>query len=144
MDQLNQNYQDLLEDYGELLADYRLINGPVSEFDTINDFQIELNVNKTIYSYTDSLFGDVSIYYTNGTAFQGTFYINMFFVEGGGMSTTTYEINGHGDFIVEPPYSFYYGPGKYTITIGGINNLDGYVVVTWEEMNEINVTVEAK
>ena len=144
LDELNQNYQNLIENYDELLADFRLINGPVSKFDTIDDIEIELSVNQTIYSYTDPIFGNLSVYYTNGTAFQGTFFLAIF-CDGGGASTAgTFEVNGHGDFIVEPPYSFNSGPGSYTIRLGEISNTAGYSVASFNELSGISVTVEAK
>ncbi|MDG6223471.1 MAG: hypothetical protein IAX21_09630 [Candidatus Bathyarchaeota archaeon] len=144
LDELNQNYQDLIEDYDKLLADYRLINGPVSEFDTIDDFEIELYVNKTIYSYTDPIFGNLSVYYTNGTAFQGSFFLAIFYEGGGASSSGMFEVNGDGEFIVEPPYSFNSGPGDYTIHIGQLLNVDGYSVAVWDELQLIVVRVEAK
>ncbi|MCW4022781.1 MAG: hypothetical protein ACOWW1_06655 [archaeon] len=147
LNDLNQNYQDLLEEYDELLADYKLINAPARKFATIDDFQIELSVNKTIHSYTDSIHGSASIYYLNGTAFHGHFTISIdsLFGELGGVSIGEhFEVNGVGDFFVAPPDSFYYGPGNYSIHISQILDPDGYFITGWNDLNDISVLVEAK
>jgi archaellum component FlaC len=143
LNELNQNYQDLLDDYDELLADYELITSPATVFETIDDFEIELNLNKRIYDYTEPLSGNVSIYYTNGTAFQGTFSISMYHEDGGGMASTRFDVNGYGDFIIEAPQSFYYGPGEYTVQIMQLNNLDGYIIIDWEALADTEILVVA-
>ena len=149
--QLNEKTQDYIElqqDYDDLLSDYTLINGPASTFDTIDDLEITLITDRTIYDYTDSLSGNVSIYYVNGTAFEGTFKIGIdaeFGTAGGVTIGTDFDVNGDGDFIVNPPNSFKYGPGTYSVYLVIIENLDGYIVASGHELSDnIRVLVEAK
>jgi hypothetical protein len=59
------------------------------------------------------------------------------------MSSGEFEVNGYGDFIVEPPYSFHYGPGEYTIQIMFIKNFDGYVLADLDELSDTGISVVA-
>ena len=145
---LESEITQLQQDYDELVSDYNMINAPASSFDTIDDFEIELNTDRTIYSYTDSIYGNVSINYMNGTVFEGTFNIGInpeFGTSGGITLGPDFYIHGVGDFVAEPPLSFKYGPGVYSVYVVRIDNLDGYIVASGHELsNNIRVTVEAK
>ena len=145
--QLNDIYVELFQKYEDLLFHYNLINGPASNFTTIKDLQITFTTERTIYPYQDTLSGNVTITYLDGTAFNGKFGIRIHpeFGGYGDVETgTIYAVNGYGEFLIPPPYSFNYGPGNYSIYLGRIHTVDDYVVAAGHELDETAVQVEAK
>lgn len=144
---LNQSYLEIIEEYEDLLFQYNLLNSPESAFTTFEDLQITFSVHRTTYHYQDPISGNVSITYLNGTAFKGQFGIGIYAEFGGygGIEMgTRYYVDGYGEFLVEPPLSFNYGPGIYTVYLGSIENLDCYTVAGGNEFDRPRVQVEAK
>lgn len=142
---LNSSYLELVAEYDDLLFHYDLVNGPVSSFDSVGDLQITFATSRTVYYYQDSLSGNITISYLNGTAFDGNFDIHISCDAGGYTFFLSYEIaNGYGEFLINPPKAFHYGPGIYTVFIYGITNHDGFKVATFSELADLSVQVEAK
>jgi len=145
-DSLNATYVEMLQQYKDLLFHYNLINGPASNFTTIEDLQITFTTHRTTYYYKDPISGNVTITYLNGTAL-GKFGIRIQPEFGGYGAIETgaiYDVNGYGEFLLEPLHSFHYGPGIYTIYLGRIHTLDDYVVAVGHELDGTAVQVEAK
>jgi hypothetical protein len=127
---LNESNVELLLQYKDLLFHYNLINGPASNFTTIQDLQITLTLHRTTYYYKDPISGNVTITYLNGTPFEGSFYFSIFFVGGDGFSSHTpfNMVNGFKNVSYGPP-AFVSGPGTYIVQITAIYTIDGFAVV---------------
>ena len=140
---LNENYVELLQQYEDLLFHYNLINGPASNFTTIQDLQITLAVHRTSYYYKDPVSGNVTITYLNGTVFEGSFILYIRHLTKETMSTTaSILISGFTEFYLSPPV-FGFGPGNYTIGISSLSTTDGYIIESrWQVFP--SVQVEAK
>lgn len=140
---LNQSYAELSEKYEDLLFHYNLLNGPASNFTTIQDLQITLTTHQTTYYYMDSVSGNVTITYLNRTPFEGEFRLSIFLVNGGGVSGIPFDIrNGFAEFSYGPP-AFTYGPGTYSIKISWIYTIDGFVAADPNDAGLPEVLVEA-
>ena len=131
--------QDQLD---ELQSQLRILNAPVSSFTTINDLKITIATHKHVYSYKEPVSGNVTVYYLNGTAFKGSFIIYIECLGDGSGGTSSFPVEGYGEFHVKSP-AFMYGPGKYQIGISTLFDAEGFIIE-----NRINlfpyVEVEAK
>ena len=139
---LNENYQQLLSSYKELQKDYDMINGPTSKFASINDLDIEVTTDRTVYNYTDSVKGTLSIQYKDGSPFTGrvTFTVR----EGGSTTGWTQNINnGYLEYMLNQPV-FSYGPDQYTIGPSYIRTSDGFIVADPNDLENMVVQIEAK
>jgi len=134
-ERLNESFVELSQQYEDLLFHYNLINGPTSNFTTIQDLNITFTIHHTVYYYKDSVSGNITITYLNGTSFKGKFGIFVH-PEFGGYGMTSYPstpIDGSAEFYISPIDGFppfRYGPGNYTIGITRLETMDGYMVVT--------------
>ncbi len=119
------------------------IHKPVSNFTTVKDLNITLTIDRTIYYYKDSVSGNVTITYLNGTAFRGEFILYIRHLTKELMSTTAgIAIDGFTKFYLSPPV-FQFGPGNYTIGISSLSTADGYIIESrWQVFP--SVQVEAK
>lgn len=140
---LNESYTELQSQYEDLLFHYNLLNGPTSNLTNIQGLQITLTTHRTTYYYKDPVSGNVTMTYLNGTPFEGAFVLYVALI-GGGSSGAQFDIrNGFADFIYGPP-AFKWGPGTYSIKIGWIYTIDGFVVVDPNDAGLPEVLVEAK
>lgn len=144
---LNATYNDLLANYNsldtayeDLLFHYNLLNGPASNFTTIQDLQIAFTTHRTTYYYKDPISGNVTITYLNGTAFRGAFTLYIRHLTKEGMSTTAWiAIDGFTEYYLSPPV-FLYGPGNYTIGISSLSTADGYIIESrWNVFPSVQV-----
>lgn len=143
-DVLNTEYQELTIDYEELLTEYQFVNGPSSSFTTINDLEIELTIDKTVYSYTESISGTVSIYYKNGEPFKGKVSFSVTTL-GKGTLTLGYKpfVNGSVHYTTDTGV-FHWGPGDCTIKISNVYDEDGYVIAGGNDLDFTTLNLEAK
>ena len=140
--ELEQLYEGLQVDYETLFNDYKLLNSPVSNFTSVGDLDITIATYQEIYSYKDSISGNVTVYYHNGTAFEGAFIIYLRHVDSTA-TTRAFNVDGYGEFYVASPLSFIRGPGNYTIGICSLRTTDGYIIESkWRVFP--SVQVEAK
>ena len=140
---LNESYTKLQRQYEGLLFHYNLLNGPTSNFTTIQDLQITLRTHRTTYYYKDPLSGNVTMTYLNGTQFEGSFDLFVTLIGGGRSGARFYIKNGFADFVYGPP-AFIYGPGTYSVKIGWIFTIDGFVVADPNDAGLPEVHVEVK
>lgn len=141
---LNQSYVELLEKYEDLLSHYNLLNGPASNFTTIQDLQITFTTSRTTYYYKDPVSGNATITYLNGTPFEGSFVVGVAQSSGGSrIGWTFYLQNGFAKFDIESPV-FSWGPGTYIVKIYYIYTGDGFIVADPNTVGLPEVQVEAK
>lgn len=141
-DELTSQFQELSAIHEELLDDYELLNSPQSKFTTLSDLEITLTTDKTVYSYTDSISGNVSIYYKTGEPYEGSFELNMQW-EGANTGLGLFNINGDKSYSIMSPKSFPVGPDYYTITVAWLKDKDGYYVHTGR-IDSTAIILEAK
>jgi len=117
---------------------------PVSNFTTVKDLNITLCLHRTTYYYKDSVSGNVTITYLNGTGFEGIFSIYVVPIFGG-YGRTDYHSNpvvknGFAEFYLPSPV-FVYGPGNYTIGIADLSTVEGYVIAAnlWDPRVQVEV-----
>lgn len=147
--QLEETIASLRAEVEELRYRISLVNAPVSALVKGKDLIMTISLPYTVYSYRESvIYGNVTVVYVNGTAFEGMFsiYILPLF---GGWGMTNYPAvaltNGFGEFYLAstPGWPiFRYGPGKYRVGIAGLTTVEGYVI---PELGETPyVDIEAK
>jgi len=135
---LNSSYIDLETNFNELTKDYILVNGPLSTFTSFEDLDFTFSTDKSIYNYTESLSGNFSVYYKDGSPFVGRVKLYV-----GGSSGWSFNVNGEGYFFIESPV-FKYGPQKYDVGFYYLYDSDGFIVADAGQIRHIKVTVEAK
>jgi len=76
---------------------------PTSSFTSINDLEITLTTEKTIYNYTEPIRGTVTIYYKTGEPFKGTVQFSLKMDYFGSTSGYDHSINGERNYQIGPP-----------------------------------------
>ena len=141
--ELETTHNEFTQEYDDLLVQYQLVNSPASAYTDINDLEITLTTEKTIYNYTEPITGIVSIYYKTGEPFKGK--VEFSIKTGSHGATTGYQIsiNGESNYYFGLP-AFRYGPGIYTFQVGRIKDLQDYVIAGSTELTNTSIIIEAK
>ena len=145
MSGINTSYSLLRQEYEKLLSDYAMVNGPSSKMITLNDLEINLTTDRTIYNYTDAVEGTISIYYTSGEPFEGQIQFNILTNFGSSYRLSGFRHNIYGEtrFYLAPPV-FKWGPGEYTIGLFYVYDEGGFIIAGPNLLKDLRVNVEAK
>jgi hypothetical protein len=128
IDELEDNYSELEEAYNEVY------NPKESKFE-INDLEFELTILSDKYSDNVPIQGNVRIYYSDGSAFRGTYKLSLHkvYVAAGSISED-YDIRGATTYKWNNP--FVLGAGSYKLSLSDVKNQEGETVVTNSELRE--------
>ena len=138
--ELEEQISDLEDDYSDLLDTYNEIYNPLySEF-TTDELEIRFTVNNDVYSDNKPILGTVEIEYSDGTAFRGTFKLNLYkiFISAGSLSDE-FEIRGATAYNLNNP--FVLGPGSYKLTLSEIRDNQGELLVSNTDLKDYPIYV---
>ena len=138
--ELEEQISDLEDDYSDLLDTYNEIYNPLySEF-TTDELEIRFTVNNDVYSDNTPILGTVEIEYSDGTAFRGTFKLNLYkvFISAGSLSNE-FEIRGATAYNLNNP--FVLGPGSYKLTLSEIRDNQGELLVSNTDLKDYPIYV---
>ena len=128
-------YNQLNSEYEELSLAHEAIINPVSTYASINEFDIDFSLDQTVFNYRDSVSGSVSVFYIDGTPFDGYVWIGMRNM-GGGSALKKIHVVGNSTFTLNAPV-FRDGPWDgYKIGLWGIEDSEGYTLVRYEELED--------
>ena len=128
--------------YNSLLSKYNLINSPPSKFTNINDLDITLIADHSVYSYLDPINCTLKISLLNGQPYKGSvsFVLSM---EDNQIVGFYRKIDGETSINIEVP-AFRWGPGKYTLQLNTIYNVDGFVIASGDKLKDTSIELVAK
>jgi hypothetical protein len=141
LNDLNETYVELQRQYNDLIFHYNLLNQPALNFTTYADLEMEFALDYSTYYYQDSVSGNITVNYVNGTAFEGRVSLGFNLAGVGGVDFW-FDIQGFARFSLSPPV-FEYGPGMYTVTLWSLQTSAGYYI-NIPHANQPSITVEAK
>ena len=141
LEETNQSYQILEEMYLELLIEYNLRVLPESLSMIVNNLNVSITLNGTIFEHNKPLTGTVSINYLKGEPFLGkiSFWIRNEFLE---QLTPTDEqdIFGESEFSIYG--KFLWGAGRYSISLKEIIDVYGVTIATHNDLKDYKLYYE--
>jgi hypothetical protein len=128
--------------YNSLLSKYNLINSPPSKFTNIKDLDITLIADHSVYSYLDPINCTLKISLLNGELFKGSvsFVLSM---EDNQIVGFYRKIDGETSINIGVP-AFRWGPGKYTLQLNTIYNVDGFIIASGDKLKDTSIELVAK
>lgn len=120
---------DLQNEYYTLVDKYEEAYNPLYVSYTAEKLEINLTTTNDSYPENSAITGTVSISYTNGTAFEGSFKLTIYKVYvNSGTSSGEYSIDGETDYTWSSP--FVLGSGSYKLSISEIKDEGGNLAVS--------------
>ena len=129
IDSLEDDLNDLQNEYDNLADRYEEAYNPLYVAYTAENLEINLTTTTDSYPENSAITGTLSISYTNGTAFEGSFKLTIYKVYvNSGTSSGQYSINGETEYAWSSP--FVLGSGSYKLSISEIKDEGGNLAVT--------------
>lgn len=120
---------DLQDDYDKLLNKYEAAYNPLYVAYNVDNIEVNLTTAQDNFPDNTAITGTVSLRYTNGTSFKGSFKLTIYKVyTNSGTSSDTYTINREKEYTWNSP--FVLGAGSYKLSISEIKDESGNLVVS--------------
>lgn len=139
--QLNYTYWALKEQYDALVEEFKIRVLPLSADMTINDLDITLTLDKTTFTHSEQLTGQVKINHTVEPPFRGEIilsvrneFFNVF------LHHEPIDINGETVYSIED--AFMWGAGRYSIGLYEIRDDGGIKVASYNDLKDFRLLFE--
>ena len=140
IDTLEEMIDEVWNDYSDLQDSYNEIYNPLYAEFTIDELDFKFTINRDVYSDNTPIQGTVEISYSDGTAFRGTYKLNLYkiFIAAGSLNEAS-EISGATAYNWNNP--FVLGSGSYELSLSDIKDNQGESVVSNSELREYPIYI---
>ncbi|MCW4014242.1 MAG: hypothetical protein NWF07_14825 [Candidatus Bathyarchaeota archaeon] len=129
IDDFEDDLDELQTDYEKLLSRYEEAYNPLYVAYTVDNIEVNLTTTQDTFPENTAITGRVTLQYTNGTTFKGSFKLTIYKVYvNSGTSSETYTINREKDYTWNSP--FVLGSGSYKLSLSDIKDESGNLVVS--------------
>ena len=128
IDEKDADIQSLETQLDDLQDEYDSIYNPLRVSFTSNGLTVTLTTTKDIYSDNTAITGTVTISYTDGAPFHGTYKLSIYKVYvNSGTSSDPYTIDGASIYTWNSP--FVLGAGSYKLSLSDIKDTEGTTMI---------------
>lgn len=130
---LEGDYEYLDDQYTKLLAKYIEIRVLTWTAFELNGLNVNLTSIKNEYGSQEVVKGDITIKYSNGDPFEGTFKLKIqSTAQSAGRTSPSFTVDGDVNYQFENPFT--YGNGQYKLTVFEIADEEGTVIADTYDM----------
>ena len=131
---------ELQNQYTRLLEMYNEIRVLPWTFFIVDNIEVNLTTVKNEYSSIEDIAGSMTMYYTSGEPFNGSFSLILWKVSPPqGVTSDKFEIYGETDYIFENP--FIGGAGSYELRVREIRDAAGNVIASYTDLQNYSNSI---